>query len=115
IVTRMGRVVPADLMRVAIAASEAAPGAGSDIVRAVASLRPGLKPYLDRELARCAPAMPSVSRCLDRAQASQLRDATEIALANSRTNRNNILGDPHPAASIPLKPIGPKPPHGGVD
>jgi len=115
IVTRMAHVVPADLMRVAIAASEAAPAASVDILRAVASLRPGLKPYLDRELARCAPAIPSVSRCLGRAQASQLRDATEMALADSRTNGNNTLGSPVPAASIPLKPIGPKPPHGGVD
>ena len=107
IVTRVGAVVPEDIRRIALAAFETAPKSGIDILRAIGTVDLKLRPYLEREITKCAGIVRSVSRCLDRAEAAQSRDAASL-LAEGGHNP----GDPAPAVSMPHKPIGPKPPRG---
>src|SRR5262249_40337970 len=54
IVARVGAVVPEDIRRIAVVAFEAAPKAGIDILLAIGKVDLKLRPYLEREIARCA-------------------------------------------------------------
>jgi hypothetical protein len=110
VVARVGTVVPGDIRRIALAVFETAPKAGIDILRAIGTVDLKLRPYLEREIVRCAGIVRSVARCLDRAESAQSRDAARLLAAG--VHNSDDSGDPAPAVSMPRKPIGPKPPRG---
>ena len=105
IMVAVGKCVPDGLRDVAVAIAAVTPSASRDIVIALASIRPDLKPHLETELKLCGTRIPSVARCLDRAELALAQSSGESLL------RPTTPGSP-PAANPRPPRGGPQPPGG---
>jgi len=112
IVKAVGATVPKDLREIAIAAGSAAPAATKDILRAVGSVRPDLAPYIEAEIQACRPTVPSVARCLERAELAKSRATAGRLSAEVQPRPTSGSVRPSPAQAPP-GPGGPKPPRPG--
>ncbi len=102
IMAGVGNCVPDGLRDVAVAIAVVAPSASREIVLAVASIRSDLKPHLETELNLCGTRIPSVGRCLDRA---------ELALSGSAGENARRPSNPPSGPALPPRP---RPPRGGA-
>jgi hypothetical protein len=84
IVEALCHTLPAEYRTIAVSAAEAAPIAGREILRSVASARPELRPLLNHELAKYARGTLSVPFILDRAQMAQAKTLTSEAQQTAR-------------------------------
>jgi hypothetical protein len=99
IMAGVGKCVPDGLRDVAVAIAAVEPSAGREVLIGVGEVKPDLKPYLQAEIDRCGPQIPSVGRCFDRAE-----------LARSASVRENPIAERNPRSGP--GPSGPKPPRG---
>jgi hypothetical protein len=100
--------IPDQYRSIALAAAKVAPSASTGVLRAIGGIRSDLKPYLDEEINRCGRKIPSVSRCLARAEIAQARDA-----ANALARKSDSPASPRGGGPLSLlTPLGQKPPHG---
>ena len=111
IVVAMLRVNTNSYRGVALSAARVAPAASVDILKAVAEVRPDLKPYLDKELEARRHSKISVERCLDRSELALAR-ARSLALSLNpfKTNAGQDLSTQTGGASA--QAAGQKPPRG---
>lgn len=105
------RAVPNEYRNIAIAVSQVAPGAGKEIVNAVAAALPDPKPYIEKALAGYGGNVVSVADTLDQAARSVPKAATPSAtgpsgLPQQPLTPTTVVGRT-PVARAPLAARGP--------
>lgn len=95
IVVAVCRATPDEYKQIAITAARVAPVAARDILKAVGTVKPELRPYIDMEMALHTRDIPSVTWCLDQAEDARSRATAAANRKDSRSGTPSKLKPPH--------------------